>query len=110
MQRTAILFAAFLVLSSSSVSKAERPQRHVRSVHHSSAAFGNGITFRSGNVGTYGYPLYGFGYYQDAYASGRFKIPDPLNDPIFRAQHKFDSHFPGRRYTRPRLQPTYPSH
>ena len=42
-------------------------------------------------------PHYGYDYIYDPYRSGRFKAPDLLlNDPFFRTQHKFDSHFPGR--------------
>lgn len=39
---------------------------------------------------------YGYGYVHDPYARGSFEMQDPLNDPLFQAQHKFDSQFPGR--------------
>jgi len=39
---------------------------------------------------------FGYGYVYDPYARGTFEIQDPLKDPLFQAQHKFDSHFPGR--------------
>ncbi|MCM2373157.1 hypothetical protein [Aporhodopirellula aestuarii] len=39
---------------------------------------------------------YGMGYVYDPYATGSFEPPDLLNAPMFRAQHKFDSHYPGR--------------
>lgn len=39
---------------------------------------------------------YGMGYVYDPYATGSFEPPDMHNDPMFRAQHKFDSHYPGR--------------
>lgn len=49
------------------------------------------------------YPVYGFGYVQDPYQSGHFEAPDLLDDPYFRAQHKFDSRYPGRYSRRPPL-------
>ncbi|MEM6690101.1 MAG: hypothetical protein AAF664_11780 [Planctomycetota bacterium] len=63
-----------------------------------------GFSYGSGYSYPYDVPVYGnrfnggsvMGYVYDPYASGRFKAPDLLNDPLFRAQHKFDSHFPGR--------------
>ncbi|WP_144059834.1 hypothetical protein [Rhodopirellula sallentina] len=59
---------------------------------------------RSGYGYGYGVPMYPtrfgagspMGYVYDPYASGSFEPPDMHNDPMFRAQHKFDSHFPGR--------------
>ncbi|KAA1258817.1 hypothetical protein LF1_13410 [Rubripirellula obstinata] len=39
---------------------------------------------------------YGYGYVYDPYARGTFEMQDPLKDPLFQAQHKFDSRFPGR--------------
>ena len=65
--------------------------------------------YGSGNYGHHGraglgypggYPFYGYGYVYDPYQTGRFKAPDLLNDPYFRAQHKYDSHFQGRRSRR----------
>ncbi|MCG8649651.1 MAG: hypothetical protein MI861_07450 [Pirellulales bacterium] len=50
------------------------------------------------------YPIDGYGYVYDPYLRGRFKAPDLLDDPYFRYQHKFDSHFPGRYNRRPPLQ------
>lgn len=41
-------------------------------------------------------PHYGYGYVVDPYFRGTFEIPDPLTEPFFQTQHKFDSHFPGR--------------
>ncbi len=51
-----------------------------------------------------GLPYYGYGYAYDPYRHGSFRAPDLLNEPYFRAQHKFDSQFPGRYSGRPRLQ------
>ena len=48
----------------------------------------------------YSFPIYGSGYAYDPYERGSFRAPDLHDDPLFRAQHKFDSHFPGR-YARP---------
>ncbi|SMP58640.1 hypothetical protein SAMN06265222_10685 [Neorhodopirellula lusitana] len=60
----------------------------------------------------YGVPLYGSrygagygsGYVYDPYASGSFQAPDMHNDPLFQAQHKFDSHFPGRYTQQQKLE------
>lgn len=49
-------------------------------------------------------PYYGYGYAYEPYRHGSFRAPDLLNEPSFRAQHKFDSKFPGRYSRRPRLQ------
>ncbi|MGB7343366.1 MAG: hypothetical protein WBD20_04095 [Pirellulaceae bacterium] len=63
-----------------------------------------GFSYGSGYSYPYDVPVYNnrfnggnsFGYVYDPYASGSFKAPDLLNDPLFQAQHKFDSHYPGR--------------
>lgn len=39
---------------------------------------------------------YGYGYVYDPYNRATFEMQDPLQDPLFQAQHKFDSRFPGR--------------
>lgn len=58
-----------------------------------------------GGYGGFGYGGYGYGGYSyDPYRGGSFRAPDLLDDPYFRAQHKFDSHFPGRYSRRPPLQ------
>lgn len=57
--------------------------------------------------GRYGYPgaFAGYGYVYNPYGRGRFEAPDLLNDPYFQAEHKFDSHFPGRyRADRTRIE------
>ncbi|GAA4473159.1 hypothetical protein [Novipirellula rosea] len=56
----------------------------------------------------YGYPFYGYGYVYDPYQTGSFRAPDLLDDPYFNAQHKFDSHFPGRYSRRPPLEFRHP--
>ena len=63
-----------------------------------------GFHYGSGYNYPYDVPVYGQrfgggsiqGYNQNPYASGSFKAPDLLNDPLFQAEHKFDSRFPGR--------------
>lgn len=40
-------------------------------------------------------------YVYDPYRFGSFEAPDLLNDPYFRERHRYDSHFPGRRQTKP---------
>ena len=80
-----VLIAAFLTLNCSDVSA-------------------EGFSYNNGYSYPYDVPVYGnrfsggsiYGYTYDPYASGRFKAPDLLNDPLFQAQHKFESHFPGR--------------
>lgn len=58
-----------------------------------------------GGYGGFGYSGFGYGgYSHDPYRGGSFNAPDLLDDPYFRAQHKFDSHFPGRYSRRPPLQ------
>ena len=82
-------------------------QRHGYRSHSPSASVGvhtgAGHYANHGRVGLGypgGYPFYGYGYVYDPYQTGRFKAPDLLNDPYFRAQHKYDSHFPGRHSRR----------
>ena len=65
--------------------------------------FGMGIGV--GSYPPYNYPRpgefnpYRFdSYIYDPYVSGSFEPPDLLNDPYFRERHRYDSHFPGRRY------------
>lgn len=65
--------------------------------------FGMGIGV--GSYPPYNYPRpgefnpYRFdSYIYDPYQSGSFEPPDLLNDPYFRERHRYDSHFPGRRY------------
>ena len=69
--------------------------------------FGFGIGVGYGGTAGFAYPgaypYYGYGYFPDAYRTGNFEAPDLLDDPYFRAQHKFDSHFPGRYSRRPPL-------
>lgn len=70
-----------------------------------------GAASRSGQVGMGPHgpvPVYGYGYSYDPYAGGSFRAPDLLDDPLFRAQHKFDSHFPGRYSRRPPLVLRHP--
>ena len=71
-----------------------------------------GFSYGSGYSYPYDVPVYGNrfsggsieSYTYDPYASGRFKAPDLLNDPLFQAQHKFDSHFPGRYRSEDRVR------
>ena len=63
-----------------------------------------GFSYGSGYSYPYDVPVYGnrfsggsiYSNVYNPYASGSFKAPDLLDDPLFQAQHKFDSHFPGR--------------
>ena len=71
-----------------------------------------GFSYGSGYSYPYDVPVYGnrfsggsiYGYTNNPYASGRFKAPDLLDDPLFQAQHKFDSHFPGRYSSKDRVR------
>lgn len=65
---------------------------------------GSGYSGYSGLRDFHGIPYYGYGYAYEPYRHGSFRAPDLLNEPYFRAQHKFDSQFPGRYSRRPRLQ------
>ena len=70
-----------------------------------------GAASRSGQVGVGPrgpVSIYGYGYSYDPYAGGSFRAPDLLNDPLFRAEHKFDSHFPGRYSRRPPMTWRHP--
>ncbi len=49
-----------------------------------------------GGMNPSGVPFYGYGYYNDPYQFGSFRAPDLMRDPYFKAEHKFDSRFPGR--------------
>ncbi|TWT49117.1 hypothetical protein Pla22_43090 [Rubripirellula amarantea] len=60
--------------------------------------------YRNPGYPRHGYPSYGFGYVYDPYARGSFEAPDLLNDPLFQAQHKFDSRYPGRYQSASPLQ------
>lgn len=79
--------------------------------------YGGGIS-----VGSYGYgygyggnaigfgfglsspvPVAGSPLLYDPWATGRFQAPDLMDDPYFRAHHKFDSRYPGR-YSRPPMR------
>jgi hypothetical protein len=72
-------------------------------------SFGEPTIFGMG-VGVGSYPPYNYpypgqfnpyrfdSYLYDPYQSGSFEPPDLLNDPYFRERHRYDSHFPGRRY------------
>jgi len=81
-----------------------------------SDTFAQGFSYGSGYSYPYDVPIYGnrfsggsiYGYTYDPYASGRFKAPDLLNDPLFQAQHKFDSQFPGRYSKEDRLRYHHP--
>ena len=56
--------------------------------------------FGSSRYGSLGpYPFYGYRSGYDAFGAPNFEAPDLLKDPYFRAQHKFDSRFPGRYRT-----------
>ncbi len=78
-----------------------------------------GFSYGSGYSYPYDVPVYGnrfsggsiYGYTYNPYAGGSFKAPDLLDDPLFQAQHKFDSRFPGRysREDRVRYQHSRPS-
>lgn len=69
-----------------------------------SSGYGSGYSGYSGLSDFNGIPYYGYGYAYDPYRHGSFRAPDLLDEPYFRAQHKFDSQFPGRYSGRPRLQ------
>jgi len=82
------------------------PRQHSR---HSSpvqqGGYRGGLTIAPGTDMSYhAVPYYGFGYALDPYRGGSFRAPDLHDDPFFRAQHKFDSHFPGRYRSGSRLQ------
>lgn len=92
-----------------------RPGNYRAQYPRSTASLGFGVGIGS-------YPGYGYGFggpsYFDAYRfygvdpwrTGRFRAPDLLDDPYFRAQNKFNSRFPGRyKYISPaplELRPT----
>jgi hypothetical protein len=65
-----------------------------------SPIYGYGVPLYGSRFGT----GYGSGYVYDPYESGRFQAPDMHNDPLFQAQHKFDSHFPGRYTPQQKLE------
>ena len=62
------------------------------------------------SIGVFSYPNYNYprpgqfdpyrfdNYVHDPTIYGKFQAPDLLNDPYFRERHRYDSHFPGRRY------------
>ncbi|TWU15436.1 hypothetical protein [Allorhodopirellula heiligendammensis] len=104
---TSLCVSLFLTIATSS---AEAGDHH----HRAGAVRGQSVTIGGGYVSGYrgysglsdfnGIPYYGYGYAYDPYRHGSFHAPDLLNEPYFRAQHKFDSQFPGRYSRRPRLQ------
>jgi hypothetical protein len=57
--------------------------------------------------GGYGYPgafpAGGYGYLYDPYATGRFRAPDLMDDPVYQYQTKFNSRYPSR--SRSKLPP-----
>ena len=70
-----------------------------------------GFRYTNGYSYPYDVPAYGnrfgggsiYSYVYNPYAGGNFKAPDLLNDPLFQAQHKFDSQFLGRYKQKPQL-------
>jgi hypothetical protein len=60
----------------------------------------SGYGFGYGGNGAYGYPgafsVGGYGYLYDPYATGRFRAPDLMDDPVYQYQNKFNSRYPGR--------------
>ena len=71
-----------------------------------------GFRYGSGYSYPYDIPVYSqrsgggsiYGYHFNPYASGSFEAPDLLNDPLFKAQHKFDSQFQGRYSAKDRVK------
>lgn len=118
MFRFLILFSAILLCVDCTDVHAQqyRHQGHVRWWQPQSSRLGFSIGARTTgrdnyrDVGGIGfgnpnaYPFYGYGYVYDPYQTGSFRAPDLMDDPYFRAQHKYDSHFPGRYSRRPSLQ------
>ncbi len=117
MRRIIVLFAAVTLLLAADASAQTSTHRLPGSphVHHESprSAFGFALpTFgpaaRGGSAQPYGYGGGGnfaypgafgannYGYMYDPYAGGSFKPPSLLDDPFFKADHKFESAFPGR--------------
>jgi hypothetical protein len=123
MFRALTLITAATLISASADVQAQTTTHRIpgeRHVHHHSprSAFGFALpTFgpaaRGGDVTSFGYggggnfgypgtfPGNGYGYMYDPYAGGSFKPPSLLDDPFFRADHKFESAFPGRYRTTP---------
>ncbi len=103
MSRRLSLVIAFLFATAISFTD-DAPQASAQGFISSGYGYGYGVPLYGSRFGT----GYGSGYVYDPYASGRFQAPDMHNDPLFQAQHKFDSHFPGR-YT-PQQQLEFKSH
>ena len=109
------LAAAFLLIFAANVSAGcpncgNRRTASYQPPHHRppSPYYGTAGTFAGGG---YGYPgsFAGYGYSYDPYATGRFRAPDLLEEPIFQAQHRYESAYRGRRGRRPKLQFKHPA-
>lgn len=99
-----IRFASLLVMAIGAVAcmtaSGQSPSR--QAYPREPSLFGFGVTIGNyyGRTGYGVFDPYGFNgnvYYP--YQYGSFKAPDLLDDPYFRARHKFDSRYPGRYRT-----------
>lgn len=102
MWRSFLLLAVFSVGASSA--DAQRWNRYGDSYGGYGWGTGYGISTAK--------PIAGSPFLYDPYATGRFRAPDLMDDPYFRARHKFDSRYPGRYAPRPpmRLKPGIPQY